>query len=546
MIMKTQVKKIALLSLPVLAALAVCVVLYTKTRAVDLGAHADVVDGLRRVQQLNTTLKQQALASRFGLLNQYDSMTRTSADLRATHAELKARLAAVAYRDAAVDEALETLGAALEQQRRDGEHFKSENSVLKNSLYYLPSAADSLSQALAVSGEPPAEALLGLVNALVQNTLAYNLLKSDALRRQLDAQNAGLAESSGTISGPLQKQLNLFLKHAQMVLHQRDVLDPLMTRVLSNDVDQRVRELDGVYSRRFERAQGRVNNYRVALYGWSVALLLAVGVVAFKLRQVYANLERLVADRTEKLDAALRELWGEMQLAKKIQTALVPPRPSLSNCEVATIMMPADQVGGDYYDVLNVDGAEWVLVGDVSGHGVPAGLVMMMCQTAVHTVLESNPHIKPDRLLSIVNKALTENIRRLGEDKYMTISALCRHSDGRFYFSGLHQDIFIYRARTKTVENIESRGAWLGLFDPIDEHLSVGSFALEQGDVLLLYTDGITEAVRDGRLLDNAGLKNILSELGTESANGIVEGILQRISSYTVSDDMAAVVVKQN
>jgi len=543
----TKLRKIALVALPFLTALGVSSFLYTKTQAVDLESHADFVDGLGRIQQLNATLKQQVLAARFGLLNQYDALTKTTSQLKSAHTELGLRLAAIAYRDAALDEKLGALGNVLEEQRNDNELLKSENALLKNSLYYLPSAAGSLSESLGRSKDPAAQRLVAPINLLVTQTLVYNLMKSDLLRLELDAMLAQLTERSSTVPAALSGPYELFLRHARTILQQRDVVDPLLARVSSNAVDRAANQLDSAYAERFEHAVARVNQYRIALYGWSVALLAAVLVVAYKLRQVYANLERLVADRTERLDSALRELWGEMQLAKKIQTALVPKHPSLSNCEVATVMLPADQVGGDYYDVLNIEGMEWVLVGDVSGHGIPAGLVMMMCQTAVHTVLESDPHIQPDRLLSIVNKALTENIRRLGEDKYMTINALCRSADGRFYHSGLHQDIFIYRAKTGTVENIESRGMWLGVVDPIDEHLSVGSFVLEQGDVLLLYTDGITEAVRDdGRLLDNTGLQSLLTQLGRQSASGIVEGILQGISSYKVSDDVAAVVVKQN
>src|SRR6185295_1656258 len=105
----------------------------------------------------------------------------------------------------------------------------------------------------------------------------------------------------------------------------------------------------------------RAERYRIALYGWSVLLLLAVIIAAYKLRQVYANLEHLVLERTRELDKAMSELWGEMELAKRIQTALVPTAPALDGCDVAATMKPAAQVGGDYYDVIRVDGVEWVL-----------------------------------------------------------------------------------------------------------------------------------------------------------------------------------------
>jgi serine phosphatase RsbU (regulator of sigma subunit) len=172
---------------------------------------------------------------------------------------------------------------------------------------------------------------------------------------------------------------------------------------------------------------------------------------------------------------------------------------------------------------------------------------MMMCQTSVRTALASNPSLRPDELLVVVNRTLTENIRRLGEDKYVTISALCRDAAGLFHHAGLHQDLLIYRAETKRVDCIPSEGAWLGLMDDIDRLLKVGTFHLAPGDVLFLYTDGITEAVRvgDGKMLDNDGLTAILEELGAKDADAIVAGVVSHLDDYAVSDDVAAVAVKQ-
>ena len=143
------------------------------------------------------------------------------------------------------------------------------------------------------------------------------------------------------------------------------------------------------------------------------------------------NLEKKVSDRTEELQAAMTEmeamneqlietrdaLWGEMELAKKIQMKLLPENPSMADYEIAAYMRPADEVGGDYYDIINVADIDWVVIGDVSGHGVPAGLVMMMVQTAIHITLDQNADIAPENLLTIINKTIAKNIRRLGENK---------------------------------------------------------------------------------------------------------------------------------
>jgi serine phosphatase RsbU (regulator of sigma subunit) len=384
------------------------------------------------------------------------------------------------------------------------------------------------------------------VNSLVQATLAHNLLRSDELERRMAKRQAELEAWVKTLPEAEQFEHLLVLRHAQTIMRQQALVEPLLSKITSAELDQAALELSTVYGTRLERATAASNRYRVALYGFTLALLLGLLVIGLKLRGVYAHLEVLVLERTEQLNSALRALWGEMELAKKIQTSLVPHKPTLRNCEVAAVMLPAEEVGGDYYDVIAVGNTEWILIGDVSGHGVSAGLVMMMCQTAVRTALGSHPNIAPDRLLTVVNQALTENIRRLGEDKYMTISALCRSEDGRFHFCGLHQDLLIYRASLDTVECIEATGTCLGLSDSISEQLPVGQFALASGDVLLLYTDGVTEAARDGVMLDGAGLSRLLKELGRQSAEEIVHGIVTHLQVYSVTDDVTALAIKQS
>nr|HPI23060.1 SpoIIE family protein phosphatase [Spirochaetota bacterium] len=249
------------------------------------------------------------------------------------------------------------------------------------------------------------------------------------------------------------------------------------------------------------------------------------------------------------------QLWGEMQLAKKIQTVLLPDRPEIEGFQIAAYMQPADEVGGDYYDIINVDGLDWLVIGDVSGHGVPAGLIMMMVQTAIHTALAGKPNLKPQRLLSHINQVVTANIKKLNEDKYMTITVLACLKNGKFYFSGLHQDIMVYRAATKAVEIVETDGIWLGLVDDIKGMLHDSDLTLASGDVMLLYTDGITEAWRRGARKDERDpesdmfgderLKSCLLTLGEKEPEEIKRGILDEMRDYMPADDVTLLIVKK-
>ncbi len=248
-------------------------------------------------------------------------------------------------------------------------------------------------------------------------------------------------------------------------------------------------------------------------------------------------------------------LEKEMEIAASIQTSLLPVEPAVDDYQIAAHMQPADDVGGDYYDVMRIGGVDWIIIGDVSGHGVPAGLIMMMTQTAIHTVLTVHPQVTPAELLTRVNTVIAGNIKRLGEEKYMTITAFALGADGEFRFAGLHQDILVYRAASARVEPIETDGIWVGLMDDVQGLLTDGTLQLEPGDAMLLYTDGITEALEkpaggksDGSASERYGdehLVQTLQKLGGGSAEQIRDGILASLESYDCPDDVTLMVVKR-
>jgi len=292
-------------------------------------------------------------------------------------------------------------------------------------------------------------------------------------------------------------------------------------------------------------------------------------ILASKLKDLADNLEIKVEERTEELQSAMEELkvtndqltetrdalWGEMELAKKIQTTLLPVKPEIMGYEIAAYLDPADEVGGDYYDVINVEGRDWMVIGDVSGHGVPSGLIMMMVQTSIQVVLTQNPSALPSDLLTLVNTTISKNIQKLNEDKYMTITVLACHDEGKIFFSGLHQDIMVYRNQSKTVELIETEGMWIGIVENIEGMIKDNDFIINKGDTMLLFTDGITEAWKKGSTQDKRSfnidmfgekqLENILLENGTQSAEVVKQKVLKALIDYKCEDDVTLLVVKR-
>ena len=260
------------------------------------------------------------------------------------------------------------------------------------------------------------------------------------------------------------------------------------------------------------------------------------------------HLARVMAEKVK------NSLWGEMEIAKKIQTVLLPEKPYIPGYEISAHMFPSDEVGGDYYDFFEINGRYWIAIGDVAGHGVSAGLVMMMIQTSIRMALIQQPDLTPAQLLTILNRVLSERIRLFGEDKYMTITVFSYEANGLFHFSGLHQDILIYRARTGEVEFVESNGLWLGFGEDLMRSTDDYHFILERGDAFILYTDGITEARLKGcssREIDNIEmfgaerLKQTLRRLGHLSPHEISSGILKELTNFDCHDDVTLIVCKR-
>jgi serine phosphatase RsbU (regulator of sigma subunit) len=276
--------------------------------------------------------------------------------------------------------------------------------------------------------------------------------------------------------------------------------------------------------------------------------MVATSIIAVSINAVkHALIVKEFLARQE-LKEARDALWGEMEVAKHIQTALLPQVTRLGAYEVAALMRPADEVGGDYYDVIKTRSNEsWVTIGDVSGHGVESGLVMMMAQTSLLTTVSGMAGQPPSKVLAWVNTVIKENIERLGTDRYMTMTALRLDSE-RILFAGQHQDLLIHRADKHEVEVIVSRGTWLGIVDDLEGLLKDEELRLSPGDVLLLYTDGVTEAANSaGDMYGDVRLREALRQNAHLDVGRLVERLADEVSRFTdkQSDDVTLVAVRR-
>ena len=252
-------------------------------------------------------------------------------------------------------------------------------------------------------------------------------------------------------------------------------------------------------------------------------------------------------------EAALRR---EMEIAEQIQTSLLPPARSLGPYEYRGFMKTADEVGGDYFDCIPIIETKakakgwWFIIGDVSGHGLSAGLTMLMAQTAVQTVLQMDPSQAASRFFDLVNRVLYSNIRKLGQSRYMTAAFFKANARGQFQYAGLHLDLLVYRKKSGKVEVLPTEGLWLGIEEDLSRDLSVSKLKLNTGDLLFLFTDGLVEAMnakqemfsqeRVAALLEKHGHKE-LSQIESE----IMSALLAFSGSERFEDDVTFLMIRK-
>ena len=278
------------------------------------------------------------------------------------------------------------------------------------------------------------------------------------------------------------------------------------------------------------------------------------------------HLEDMVKERTEKLQQALQEisvlnsrlqgenvrLSAELDVAKRLQLMVLPGRQELAtipDLDIACQMSPADEVGGDYYDCFRSNGSVKFGIGDVTGHGLSAGVIMIMAQTAIKTVaLMGERDMK--RFLSMVNKVLYSNIVRICEDRSMTLSLIDYH-DRTFTVTGQHESLIVCR-RDGSIELTDTGdlGLFLGFEPDITPFVGETRLTLEPGDALVLYTDGVTDAVNEKN--QSFGVRRLCQAVALhheKPAAAIVERVVALLRAYIgsskVHDDFSLMVIKQ-
>ena len=220
-------------------------------------------------------------------------------------------------------------------------------------------------------------------------------------------------------------------------------------------------------------------------------------------------------------DEERRRLESELELSQIVQRALLPQRmPNIAGVELAAFSRPSEIIGGDYFDFFKFrDGAPGLVIADVSGHGVSAGMLMSSLQTALRTMAPDTE--VPAEILERINRFYIHNINFT---TFITVFLARFDPDSRIlsYVNAGHNPPVVYRKETSEILWLTRTAPAIGLAE--DFRPGTESVTLEKGDSLLLYTDGLTEALNMNR--EQFGHER-LAELFARNVNLTMPDILQ-------------------
>jgi two-component system, sensor histidine kinase ChiS len=242
---------------------------------------------------------------------------------------------------------------------------------------------------------------------------------------------------------------------------------------------------------------------------------------------------------------------AELEISRHLQQMLLPTKKELKQIEeldIAGFMAPTDEVGGDYYDVLQHSGRILFAIGDVTGHGLESGALTIMVQSSIRTLLALN-ETNPVKFFSALNQMVFHNVQRMNTERSLTL-ALIDYKNKQLYLTGQHEKIIVVREGKVELIDTVDLGFPIGLDEEIAAFIHQIQLPLNAHDVVVLYTDGITEAENIERdFYGEERLCQIVEQHWQKTAHeiqlAVIQDVRQFIGKQKVFDDMTLLILKQ-
>lgn len=269
-----------------------------------------------------------------------------------------------------------------------------------------------------------------------------------------------------------------------------------------------------------------------------------VGILAHFFNQVMEGFTKVASDIKDR-----RRILDELTVATELQKQLFPAEiPAFDDLNVMVKNRPATELGGDSYDFVESKDKIYFYVGDVTGHGTTAALIMSMVNAMIDTFagfLDSAREI-----IVNTNKNLKRHIKT---SMCMTLVMLCWDKTAKkmTYVGAGHEHILVYRKATGQIDDIVSGGTALGMMEDVSQTAKEQEIVLNKSDIIVLYSDGITEAKsKTGELYGLERLKKSLTEYGSQySSPGVCHHISQDLAAFVGDesqiDDMTLMAIEK-
>ncbi|MFA6550343.1 MAG: SpoIIE family protein phosphatase [Candidatus Gracilibacteria bacterium] len=267
--------------------------------------------------------------------------------------------------------------------------------------------------------------------------------------------------------------------------------------------------------------------------------------------EILANAFNGMAREIEKSTKAMiykERVTKELELASRIQKEILPKQiPQTPTLDIAAGLIPAEEIGGDCYDFITMGSRLLMYIGDVTGHGVPSGLVAAVANAVIYSFSDK---AAAKEILIETNKVLKAKTM---PNMFMTLGMMDYSEETKkiTYVNAGHEPLLYYSAKDKKVTSIESKGIALGMFPDISKHLESQEIEMQSGDTILAYSDGIPEAWKNER--ENYGmsrLKRAFSDYASLSSalairNAVLSDVKEYIGGYKQMDDITLIVIKR-
>jgi sigma-B regulation protein RsbU (phosphoserine phosphatase) len=265
----------------------------------------------------------------------------------------------------------------------------------------------------------------------------------------------------------------------------------------------------------------------------------------------FSTLSGMIAEKIENAILAdiareKQRLDAELEIASEIQNRLFPAEiPQIAGYDLSAFNRPCTEVGGDYFDIIPTDSTFGIAIADVSGKGIGAAMLMSNLQAILRLRATEIPD--PPVLLERINQDL---ITRVGEGRFVTFfyMILDPRDDTIHFANAGHNPPFLVTAEGG-VSTLKAGGVPLGIFPGTT--YKMGEVKLHSGDVILLYSDGITESMnKESELFDEERLQEVLTASHAEDAHAIRGAVFSAVDNFRedqpYSDDMTLIVLKKS